>query len=131
MKPVRIQRKRVKGWRMPANTVYVGRGSKFGNPFAVECLFDNRRRGGAASWGVLEAFNLGDSGVTVLGFSQTHSDAAEASARAVTLYREVIADGRLKIDASPLRGLNLACWCPDDQPCHADVLLEIANGASA
>jgi hypothetical protein len=27
-----------------------------------------------------------------------------------------------------LRGKNLACWCPLDQPCHADVLLEIANG---
>ena len=31
--PVRIQRKRTKGWKMPANTVYVGRGSKWGNPF--------------------------------------------------------------------------------------------------
>jgi hypothetical protein len=27
-----------------------------------------------------------------------------------------------------LRGRNLACWCPLDQPCHADVLLEVANG---
>ena len=26
-----------------------------------------------------------------------------------------------------LRGKNLACWCPLDQPCHADVLLQIAN----
>lgn len=26
-----------------------------------------------------------------------------------------------------LRGLNLACWCPLDQPCHADILLAIAN----
>lgn len=26
-----------------------------------------------------------------------------------------------------LRGHDLACWCPLDQPCHADVLLEIAN----
>jgi len=26
-----------------------------------------------------------------------------------------------------LRGKNLACWCPLDKPCHADVLLEIAN----
>ena len=26
-----------------------------------------------------------------------------------------------------LRGKNLACWCPFDQPCHADVLLKIAN----
>jgi len=27
-----------------------------------------------------------------------------------------------------LRGKDLACWCPLDQPCHADVLLELANG---
>jgi hypothetical protein len=26
-----------------------------------------------------------------------------------------------------LTGFDLACWCPLDQPCHADVLLEIAN----
>jgi hypothetical protein len=26
-----------------------------------------------------------------------------------------------------LRGKNLACWCPLDQKCHADVLLELAN----
>jgi hypothetical protein len=28
---------------------------------------------------------------------------------------------------SELRGFHLACWCPLDGPCHADVLLEIAN----
>jgi hypothetical protein len=32
-KPRRIERKSAKGWRMPPNTVYVGRGSKWGNPF--------------------------------------------------------------------------------------------------
>jgi len=26
-----------------------------------------------------------------------------------------------------LRGHDLACWCPLDQPCHADRLLEVAN----
>lgn len=26
-----------------------------------------------------------------------------------------------------LKGKNLACWCPLDQSCHADILLEIAN----
>jgi hypothetical protein len=26
-----------------------------------------------------------------------------------------------------LRGKDLACWCPLDKPCHADVLLELAN----
>lgn len=30
-----------------------------------------------------------------------------------------------------LRGKDLCCWCPLDQPCHADVLLEIANGGAA
>ena len=30
-------------------------------------------------------------------------------------------------DVSILRGKDLACWCPLDQPCHADVLLELAN----
>jgi hypothetical protein len=34
------------------------------------------------------------------------------------------------LDAGELRGRDLACWCPLDQPCHADVLLELANPAS-
>ena len=34
-RPVRIQRKRAHGWKMPANTVYVGRPTKFGNPWAT------------------------------------------------------------------------------------------------
>jgi hypothetical protein len=31
------------------------------------------------------------------------------------------------VDLAELRGKNLACFCPLDQPCHADVLLELAN----
>lgn len=31
----------------------------------------------------------------------------------------------------PLRGQNLACWCDAGAPCHADVLLELANGEAA
>ncbi|MGE3285682.1 MAG: DUF4326 domain-containing protein [Pseudonocardia sp.] len=26
-----------------------------------------------------------------------------------------------------LRGRDLACWCPEDGPCHADTLIEVAN----
>ena len=29
-------------------------------------------------------------------------------------------------DLDPLRGHDLACWCPLDQPCHADILLKLA-----
>ena len=36
-----------------------------------------------------------------------------------------------KPDPSELRGKDLACWCPLDQPCHADVLLKLANGGEA
>lgn len=35
-KPKRIQRERKKGWRMPPNTVYVGRPGKWGNPFDLK-----------------------------------------------------------------------------------------------
>lgn len=44
-------------------------------------------------------------------------------------YREdivlLVAEGEL--DLSELRGKNLACWCSIDEPCHADVLLELVN----
>jgi hypothetical protein len=91
--PIRIQRKRSKGWKMPDNTIYVGRGSKFGNPFTVE----NHGRD-----------------------------------MAVKLFRNCIKDNGSKLkfnaeDVEQLRGKNLACWCRTDQPCHADVLLELAN----
>ncbi len=38
MKPVRIQMKRIKGWRMPSNTVYVGRPGILGNPYLIKTL---------------------------------------------------------------------------------------------
>jgi Domain of unknown function (DUF4326) len=44
---------------------------------------------------------------------------------------EAIALFRRDLDAEAVRrelkGRDLACWCAPDQPCHADVLLEIAN----
>jgi hypothetical protein len=53
------------------------------------------------------------------------------AAMAVMVFRQWIVD-RMRVgpeqpDPSELRGKNLACWCPLDQPCHADVLLELAN----
>lgn len=81
---------------MPEGAVYVGRLTKWGNPYV-----------------------LGEDG-----------DRAEC----VSLYRQHFwkKNGKWRFDASPndigeLRGRDLACWCPLDRPCHADVLLEIAN----
>ena len=49
---------------------------------------------------------------------------------AIDRYRDYL-DGLLEAQPTGLierlRGKNLACFCPLDQPCHADVLLEIAN----
>jgi len=51
---------------------------------------------------------------------------------AVCRYRTDLLAGRLDITVEQvreeLRGRDLACYCPLDEPCHADVLLEIANG---
>lgn len=104
--PERIQRKRSKGWKMPTDTVYVGRGSRWGNPFvigkdgtAAECvekyadwLMPYRHHGANSG---LDAFLLSEANLT-----------------------EVILE---------LRGRNLACWCAPGQPCHADLLLSLAN----
>jgi hypothetical protein len=52
-------------------------------------------------------------------------------AEAVALFRDALEDGYLDIDVDDirrdLRGRDLACWCTLDVPCHADVLLELAN----
>jgi hypothetical protein len=50
---------------------------------------------------------------------------------AVRRYSEDLLAGRLAITVidveRELEGRDLACYCPLDQPCHADVLLELAN----
>ena len=103
--PVRVQLRRVKGWRMPPNTVSVARPSKWGNPFRVA-----QTRG--------EQIDE----LIVSGHAYDETDA-------VYDYRQHITS-RLRTEPhclDELRGKNLACWCPLDVPCHADVLLEIAN----
>src|SRR6185437_11170839 len=86
--PVRIQRKRTKGWKMPPNTGCVTRPSKWSNQWRItptqsrETVLRNFR-----SW------------------AEDHAD-------------EIQRD---------LRGRNLACFCALEDPCHVDILLEIAN----
>jgi hypothetical protein len=108
----RIQRQRTKGWRMPEGAIYVGRPSRWGN-----------------------------------GYNVTARNSAEY---AVSRYRRDVERGLRSWRPSyrlaflePLRGHDLACWCelceahrdglpagvscPDCAPCHADVLLELAQ----
>jgi Domain of unknown function (DUF4326) len=55
--------------------------------------------------------------------------AERGRARAVELYREhLLANpGLLEAARAELAGHDLACWCELTDPCHADVLLELAN----
>ena len=89
-RPRRVQRKRLKGYRLPPGTVCVTHETPWGNPHDWEVLgrAEAKRR-----------FEIDMAGDPVY----------RRRARAV------------------LRGKNLACYCPLDQPCHADVLLRIAN----
>ncbi len=49
-------------------------------------------------------------------------------AEAVALYVERVPAAPEGRRYEELRGHDLACWCPLDGPCHADVLLRRANG---
>jgi hypothetical protein len=108
-KPVRVQLRRTKGWRMPPNTVKVtrgkGRAGRFGNPFVVG--------------------------------QSLEGDCIESPSEAVTMFADMMKSAALRADfgypthqaiRAELRGKNLACWCKPGDPCHADVLLELANG---
>lgn len=128
-RPRRVQLQRTKGWRMPPNTVHVARPSILGNPFRVQ-------RDSDGTWSVWYHPNPKvDSAPGPQFVSDGHPTKAAAITEAVDYYRSWATEGRNNywrvqyfIDELPLRGKNLACWCPLDQPCHADVLLELANG---
>lgn len=106
--PVRIQRKRAKGWKMPEGAVYVGRPSRFGNPWSIE------HRGG---WWFVVGPNTPIGGIRC-------GNKEGAALVAVAKYRE---SSRAVAVAAELRGKSLACFCKEGDPCHADVLLELAN----
>lgn len=112
--PRRIQRRRTKGWRMPEGTVYVGRGSKWGNPYRV-------MQDGGFMW-------VEPEGKTVTCSTDRVANRIEKLAEAADLFRHRWAPLHVEAIRTELRGRNLACWCPEGQSCHADVLLEIANG---
>ncbi len=110
--PIRIQRKRLKGWRMPLNTISVTRPGKYGNRYYPGCgigygYFDENMQP--------VSYNDRDPRQCVHMF--------RIWLREMKDYRPKEYEAYL----APLLGKNLACFCKPDQPCHADVLLELAN----
>jgi len=89
---------------MPENTIYVGRPTSFGNPFRVGYYYRECD---------------GDPLISI-----------NTPSEAVMLFRNSLNKNRDEIYPlikEALKGKNLACWCKVGDPCHADVLLEIAN----
>lgn len=133
--PQRVQRSRAKGWQAPPGTIYVGRPTRWGNPWHVKARGDR--------FAVCRSSDNGRH-FDVVGIFTTK---AEAHARAVGLHRAwlelppparpvqaagerfVVGLDRPTLDdvRAALAGHHLACWCPPELPCHADTLLALAN----
>ncbi|MGA6223504.1 DUF4326 domain-containing protein [Streptomyces umbrinus] len=132
--PRRIQRRRTKGWRAPADATYVGRGSKWGNPFAV-VRTDHPDR----PWRLVD---VNDRSRSLREDPQYFTEADKVyglgmAKRLFELHTGVLGIYEYDADAladlrRALAGRDLMCWCllpvpgqPDH--CHGAVLLELAN----
>jgi len=134
--PKRIQRKRTRGWRMPDGAVYVGRPTKWGNPYRFDGdMAEIVTHDDGRSWWIP---NAGGVDVVVRDGSLAYAAPPDSALHAiVSMFRDDLLAGTLRLDGGfplsvddarhELTGRDLACWCPLDQPCHADVLLEFAN----
>ena len=98
--PLRIQRKRKKGFRLPAGTICVTRPGRFGNPFESAASF--------AVW--LQFGRVSD---------DLHSpmDEVELTSR----RRWILAN------LASLHGRTVACFCGPEKQCHGDTLCDLAN----
>lgn len=115
--PERIRMSRQRPWRAEhPDAVVVARPGPWGNPYRVV-------RVGKTTWHVQH-------GSWLQGTFHSRTG-AEARGEAVRAFRLMIEHDRapwpLDMVRRELAGRDLACWCPLDQPCHADVLLELAN----
>lgn len=127
MTPLRIQRSRAKGSKLPENTVCVTRGTRFGNPYRVGDPHPDPRKKRRP---------------------MTQQEAVGTLAVEILAFDSFMAWGKKKLttlaDIRALRGKNLACFCrlcakhrqgkpfhvkcDECLPCHADVLGKLASG---
>jgi hypothetical protein len=142
-KPVRIQRTRKKGFNLHETSKainglecsYVGRGSKWGNPFRVMQYYDGK-------WGIKTdgTDRCGEILTTHCHFIYDTKEAAVDDA--IKCYQLWLlpykhdggsmedflqSSAQLESITRELKGKNLSCWCSSESKCHADVLLKLAN----
>lgn len=106
--PNRIQLKRSKGWRLPPDAVSVARPGPFGNPFSV---IPTQKPGTFTGGGYIAVPTLEDAIDCYRLWLIENPDGQKIAERA----------------KAELRGKHLGCWCKEGEPCHADVLLQVAN----
>lgn len=131
--PHRIQLQRVKGWRLPANTVVIGR--------CGQCVFCGGRRTGPLRGIAARRPCYGNpftvAGALESGFAATVEDAQKLCAEAFESWINgestwAYADGERRLEwllghLADLRGRNVGCWCGLARPCHGDPLMRAAN----
>jgi hypothetical protein len=98
--PTRIKLMRARGWQIPVGAVKVDRTTKWGNPYRIAPQQADNPYGSA-------------------------TDAVSRFRDDIMLGKATITEAEIKAE---LAGKDLACWCDLSMPCHADMLMEIANG---
>src|SRR6185369_2566704 len=108
---------------MPEGAVIVTRPSVWGNPFVLAHARSGRLLQRNDMWSVSYQ------GSVLVRWNTKRAAAADA----VDRFRRLLGESPAQVEAirTHLVDKNLVCWCALDQPCHADVLLEIANGGAA
>ena len=129
MNPTRIQLRRTAGWRLPANTIKVARPTRYGNPFVSSEVHPSGKAEIILASGIRQLVDAWWSAATVVDLYDQWMRGAPvrdpSHASPVLLVRRELLPA--VPDLNPLRGRHLACWCAPDKPCHADVLLRMAN----
>ncbi|MGG7510939.1 DUF4326 domain-containing protein [Plantibacter sp. YIM 135249] len=125
--PERVQLSRRKGYRKPENAVVVSRPSKWGNPFAERIPHGETLQPTETRALLVKQFRMwlvdGAKPEEVVRQTPLRTE----SGQLWISHMRPTKRPNLRDVRAELAGKDLACWCPLDQPCHADVLLKIAN----
>lgn len=117
MKPIRIQRKRTRGWKKPIGAINCTRPGKYGNPFEVE------------KYGLKNSLMLFEKLFNVVSVYDLPFEAQEDAfnSEIISAYDNSNALSLTDMVKQELGGKDLMCFCGLDQQCHVDILLRISN----
>ncbi|MDH6280877.1 DUF4326 domain-containing protein [Prescottella agglutinans] len=127
--PRRLKREVTKGWRKPTGSIIVDRSTRWGNPFLVGHSIPGIRRRNH------QLFTVRDEADAVELYEEWQSGVITLPD--IPRWNRPPSDDQIR---RQLAGADLICWCPltdgdggggRPTPCHADVLLSIANSTTS